>query len=108
MIQKIVSIALSNKSIALSWQHPADIFEETVPVFTYNITATLDKTGSVLEQYLVTVDSSDTPREVFNFSDVDFCEEINFILSQVGDCRENSTTVALPICEEILLKIYFL
>lgn len=90
------------------WQQPEDIFEEYE--FTYNITARAVKTGALLNNKMVTFNSSASPREKFNFSEADVCKEITFTLSQVGDCREKNTTVFLPICKDTLLikKLYFL
>ena len=98
MPEAITTIALENKSIVLTWQQPDNIFMESV--FTYNITALLVTTGHVLDLRTITLESLESPREVFNFTEVKLCEEICFTLTQVGDCREQQICTFLPICKE--------
>ena len=98
MPEAITTIALENKSIILTWQQPDNIFMESV--FTYNITALLVTTGHVLDQRTITLESLESPREVYNFTEVELCEEIRFTLTQAGDCREQQISTFLPICKE--------
>ena len=98
MPEAITTIALENKSIVLTWQQPDNIFMESV--FTYDITALLVTTGHVLDLRTITLESLESPREVYNFTEVELCEEIRFTLTQVGDCREQQISTFLPICKE--------
>jgi hypothetical protein len=110
MPEAITTIALENKSIVLTWQQPDNIFMESE--FTYNITALLVTTGHVLDQRTITLESLESPREVYNFTEVELCEEIRFTLTQAGDCREQQISTFLPIfpgpfVSEISVKVFF-
>ena len=52
-----------------------------------------------MENYTVAIDSTDTPWQVIELSDKYICEEINFTVSLVGDCRVNYTNKSVPICK---------
>lgn len=96
-MKDVTTLVFENKTIVLTWQQPDNAFEEAN--FTYNITATSLSTGHVLETYLLTQDALQSPWEQFDFSEVEFCEEVNFTVRQAGDCREQYATTALPICK---------
>ena len=103
MAEAIATMPLENKTLVLTWRQPDNIFMESE--FTYNITALLVATGHVLDQRLVTLESMKSPREVYNFTEVELCEDIRFTLTQVGDCREQHVSTFLPICKEVFLCI---
>ena len=92
--------ALNATTALFTWQHPQNWFNE--PSFSYNITAVVAKTSDIIKEYNVVIQSSDTPMEEFDLSDIEACEEINFTLSLANDCRENWTTFILPICKTIM------
>ena len=94
----MTTISLENKSVVLTWQQPDNIFGEAN--FAYNITARSLTTGHILEQRVVVLGSLQSPWEKFNFSKVEVCEEVQFTLSQVEDCREQYTTTYIPICKK--------
>lgn len=106
MAEDLITTILQNKTIILSWQQPENIFEEHE--FTYNITAESAITGIILEQRIVILGSLERPREEFNFTEVEFCGEIYFVLTQVGDCRERHSTELLAICKKIILLYTYL
>ena len=88
-------VVLNTTSLALTWEHPENLFSDDH--FNYSVSAVVVSTGDVIRQYTTI---SHTPWEEFEFSgSVDACEEINFTLSLVGDCRVIHTTATLPACE---------
>ena len=103
MAEAITTTALEEKTLVLTWQQPDNIFMESE--FTYNITALSVATGHVLDQRFVTLEPMEFPREVYNFTEVELCEDIYFTLTQVGDCREQQVSTFLPICKDIFLCI---
>ena len=97
MIRNMKAVAIENSSVCLTWQHPENIFDE--PYFNYSVTAIVVNTEDVVEMNAFIVGSNDVPMVVVNVSDVGVCEEVIFTVSLDGDCRRNSTTIALPICK---------
>ena len=93
-------VVLNTTGLALTWEHPENLFNDDH--FNYSVSAVVVSTGDVIRQYTISLSTSHTPREEFDFSgSVDACEEIIFTLSLVGDCRVIHTTAALPICESL-------
>lgn len=99
MIRNMQAMAIENRSVCLTWQHPENIFAE--PYFDYSVTAMPVNTEDAVKMKAVTVESTDMPMVVVNMSDVGVCEEVIFTVSLDGDCRRNSTTIALPICKHL-------
>ena len=97
MVQNLQVHMLDSTTAALTWEHPQNIFNESH--FNYTVTAVVVSTGYVVEDYTVAIDSTDTPWEVIELSDKYICEEINFTVSLVGDCRVNYTNKSVPICK---------
>ena len=101
----MTTIILENKSVNLTWQQPDNIFGEAN--FIYSITAR--SLTTLLEQRVVVLDSLQSPWEEFNFSKVEVCEEVQFTLSQVEDCREQYTTTYILICKNyFLLEVHYI
>ena len=96
MAENVTATVMENKTVILTWQHPVNIFEEAD--FTYNITVTSLTTSYAIER-LITMDSLQSPWEEFDFAELNFCEQLEFTLSQPGDCREQHITTLLPICK---------
>ena len=86
MAGAITATVLENKTVFLSWHQPENIFMESE--FTYNITALSVTTGHILDHRLITLEPLESPREVYNFTQVESCQEIRFALALLGDCRE--------------------
>jgi len=101
MAHDIEIIALNTTSVGLTWQHPENIFNEHY--FNYIITATVVSTDHLIENYTVAINCSDSPLQVFDLSGVDVCEEVNFTVSIVGDCRKKYIVAALHICKNVFL-----
>ena len=76
----------------------------------YSVSTVVVSTGDVIRQYTISLSPSHTPWEEFDLSgSVHACEEINFTLSLVGDCRVIHTTTVLPACEyDVTLIMYLL
>ena len=92
-------VVLENKTIFLTWQQPYNIFDEDS--FTYNITVMSN--GHIVDQRVITLNTSQVPWEEFNFTNLEFCDEVKFTLTQEGDCREQHISTSLPICKKNLL-----
>jgi hypothetical protein len=90
--ENILAEILENKTGILKWEQPENIFGESN--FSYNITASV--AGRVVEQRVVTLEPWQAPLEQFNFTETEDCEEVLFTLTQLGDCREQLTTTAIP------------
>ena len=96
MTEELMAVIFENKTIFLTWEQPYNMFNETS--FTYNLTATSN--GGVIDQRRITLGPLTTPWEEFIFTDLEYCDEVNLTLIQVGDCREQYITTSLPICKE--------
>ena len=92
-------VVLENKTFFLTWQQPYNIFDEDS--FTYNITVMSN--GHIVDHRVITLNTSQVPWEEFNFTNLEYCDEVNFTLTQEGDCREQHISTFLPICEKNLL-----
>ena len=101
MAHDLEIIALNTTSVGLTWQHPENIFNEHY--FTYIITATVVSTDHLIENYTVSINCNDSPWQVFDLSSVGVCEEVNFTVSIVGDCRKKYIVAALHICKNAFL-----
>ena len=97
MVQNFHVDMLNSTTAALTWEHPQNIFSASH--FNYTVTAVVVSTGHIVEEYTVAINSTDTPWQVIELSDEYICEEINFTLSLVGDCRVNYTTESVPVCK---------
>ena len=68
--------------------------------FNYSVSVVVVSTGRIISQYTVNLESTATPWEEIDLRGrVEECQEINFTLSLVGDCRELYTVAILPICK---------
>ena len=95
--ENIYTEILKNKSLVLTWDHP-DTNEGN---FTYVIMVFDDK--RVVEERVVTLLSSESPREEFNLTAVEACGEVTMTLIQLGDCREQIVTTKIPMCKLMCL-----
>ena len=92
-------VVLENKTIFLTWQQPYNIFDEDS--FTYNITVMSNGHNNIVDHRVITLNTSQVPWVEFNFTNLEYCDEVNFTLTQEGDCREQHISTSLPICKKI-------
>jgi hypothetical protein len=96
--QNLMTVLLNSTSFALTWDHPETWFYDDY--FNYSVRAVVVSTGEVISDYIISLSSTATPWEEFDFRDsVETCQMINFTLSLVRDCRVLQYVAALPICE---------
>ena len=94
---------LNTTSIALTWNHPdtSSLFEVNDEYFNYSITVVMVSTGVQLMQYNTSITYNDTPWVLIDYGLflLNNCEEIEFSVGLVGDCRTLMYTAFLPICK---------
>ena len=96
--QGLKAVLLNTTSFALTWTHPDMSFNDHY--FNYTVSVEVVNTGHIISQYMVSLESTATPWEEIDLRGrVEECQEINFTLSLVGDCRELYTVAFLPICK---------
>ena len=101
-VEELMMVVLENKTIFLTWQQPYNIFDEDS--FTYNITV-MSNGHNIVDHRVITLNTSQVPWVEFNFTNLEYCDEVNFTLTQEGDCREQHISTFLPICKKNLLAI---
>ena len=97
---------LDNNTLSLTWKHPENEFDE--PQFNYSVTATVISTGAVVVDYNISISSDDNPGKVFNWSDALTCEEINFTVALISDCRISYAIAPIPTCKSKTCKLLLL
>ena len=95
--ENVQTEVLKNKTLVLTWKQPENKFGEDN--FTY-VTMVFDGQRQV-EERIVTLEASVSPREEFNLTQVEDCREVMVTLVQLGDCREEIVTTTVPICKSL-------
>ena len=106
MAENLTADFINSSSVALSWSHPQNIFNE--PSFNYSISAmVIGSEEYAIRENFILFNSSEVPWIVIDVSSIGVCETLNFTLSLAGDCREIYTLLPVSICK-YTLQLYTL